>query len=126
MEDFSLILNKLVNKDPEKIRVSISENLKKEFEKTGNNYLKRGMIREAVKVFAMTGNTERLRKIGEFCLSNKQLNNAFESFYFAEDKYGLNKVGEEFMKNGEIKNAAVSFQLAENKEMTEFLRENFG
>ncbi len=124
MEDFSLVLNRLVDKDPEKIKITISENIKKEFEKTACNYLERGMIEEAVKVFAMTGNVERLRKIGEFCISKKQLDFAFKAFYFAKDKTGLDKVGEAFMRNGEIKNAFVSFQLAENKEMVDFLRKN--
>ncbi len=125
MEDFSLVLNKLVDKNPENIRVNLSEGLKKEFEKTAFNYLERGMIEEAVKVFAMTKNIERLRKIGEFCISKRNLKCAFMAFYYAKDINGLNKTGEEYMKNAEIKNALLSFQLAENKEMVKFLEKNF-
>lgn len=125
MEDYTLILRELMKKDIEKINFSVTEEVKKEFEKTAENYLIKDMILEAIKTFALTKNIEKLTKIGNDCIKNKKIELALKAFYYAKNKEGLNKTGEEFLKQGEINNALFAFKFAENKEMTEFLSKNF-
>lgn len=122
MEDFNLVLRGLINEDIKSIEVP--ENLKKEFEATGENYLRKDLILEAIKTFAITKNKEKLIKIGDHCINRKNLGLALKAFYYAQDKDGLSKTGMEFMKQGEIKKAFEVFKIAENKEMIEFLAEN--
>lgn len=125
MEDFTLILQELVNKDPEKLNINLPENIVLEFEKTADNFLTKDRILEAIKVFAITKNIKKLSEIGNICLKDSKLEFAFKAFYYSKDKGGLNKVGEEFLKQSEIENAFQAFKLADNKEMTEFIIKNF-
>lgn len=124
MEDFSLVLKELVNKDIDKINMNIPEKIVLGFEKTADNYLAKDRILEAIKVFAITKNTKKLIEIGNNCLKSKP-ELAFKAFYYSKDKEGLSKAGEEFLKQGDMKSAFQAFKLAENKEMTEFLLKNF-
>src|SRR3989344_7793389 len=113
MEDFSLVLKEVIKKDVEKINIELSESLKEEFDKTAENYLKRGLVSDAMKVFYLTKNTEKLIKIGNECLKRKELDSAFQAFYLAKNREGLDKTGTAFMANGEIKNELASFRFAE-------------
>lgn len=124
MEDFSLVLKELVNKDIEKLNLNIPESITLEFEKTADNYLAKDRVLEAIKVFAITKNTKRLVEVGNNCIkTNPEL--AFKAFYYSKDKEGLSRTGEEFLKQGDIGRAFQAFKFAENKEMTEFLLKNF-
>lgn len=125
MEDYTLILRELIKKDTEKVNFSVTEEVKKEFEKTAENYLTKDMTLEAIKTFALTKNTEKLNNIGNDCIKNKKIDLALRAFCYSKNKEGLNKTGEEFLKQGEINNALLAFKFAENKEMVEFLSINF-
>ncbi len=125
MEDFTLVLRELINKDVEKIKIDLPETAKLEFEKTAENFLNKDLTLEAIKVFALTKNMKRLDEIGFDCIKNAKPGLSFKAFYFSGNKEGLNKTGEEFLKQGEIENALSSFRLAENNEMVEFLVKNF-
>lgn len=125
MEDFNLVLRDLISKDIEKIKIQIPESLKTEFETTAENYLKKDLIFEAIKVFAITKNADRLKNIGEECITKNKPELAFKAFYFAKDKEGLSKAGMEFIKSAETNKALQAFILSENKEMIEFITKNF-
>lgn len=125
MEDFNLVLRDLVEKDIPKLRQNLPENLKKNFEITANNYLKKDQVLEAIKAFAIINNKEKLNEIGFSCIKKGQRELAFKAFCYSENKEGLSTAGIEFMKQGEINKASEAFKLADNREMIAFFTENF-
>ena len=125
MEDFNLVVRELINQNQDIKKISIPKELIPEFETTAENYLTKESFLEAIKVFAITKNKDKLNQIGKTCLEDKKPEMAFKAFYYSQNKEGLSKTGDEFLKQGEINNALESFQLAENKEMIEFLVQNF-
>jgi hypothetical protein len=123
MEDFNLILHSIIEQNNENIK--IPEELKPRFEETAENYIKKDMILEAIKVFILTKNENKLIELGKLSLSKGENYNAFKAFQSIKNIEGLNKVADEFLKQGETNNALVAFKGADNQEMIKFLEENF-
>ena len=123
MEDFNLILKDLINKDIEKIVVP--EKIRSEFDSTAERYIKDGNFMDAIKVFALTRNKEKLVHTANFCIKENKPYEAFYGFYYAEDIEGLNKIGFILLQIPDIEAAFKAFKKANNKEMIEFLTKNF-
>src|SRR3989344_7031249 len=119
MENFNLILKKLIKK--KEININISEDLRKEFEITAETYINSGNLLDAIKVFAITQNKQKLTEIAEICLKNNKPYEAFHGFYYADDKANLNKIGFIFLGLPDAKLALESFKKADNHEMISFL-----
>lgn len=125
MEDYTLILKDLLKKDLSEIQTQgLSENLKKEFEKTAENFIQKEFYEDAIKVFAITKNKERLKRLGEELLQKNKLVYSLKAFLNSENKDGLNKIGMTLMSNGDVKEAYMAFKHSENTEMIRFIEEN--
>ena len=126
MEDYTLFLKSLLKKDMKDIETeALSENLKKEFDKTAENMLLKEFYEEAIKTLYLTKNFERLKKLGHELISKNKLGHAYNCFKYANDKQGMDKVGEAYMRNAEVDNAYSAYKFSENTEMISFLEENF-
>jgi len=125
MEDFNLVLRELINKDIEKINLDLPQDIIIEFEKTADNYLNKYMTLEAIKVFAITNNVDKLNIIGNDCILKDKPDLALKAFYYSKNKGGLSKTGMEFLKLGEIENGLIAFKLANDQEMIDFITKNF-
>lgn len=126
MEDYTLFLKSLLKKELKDIETeALSENLKKEFDKTAENMLLKEFYDEAIKTLALTKNYERLKTLGYELIKIRKLGHAYNCFKYANDKEGMNKVGEAYLSNAEVENAYSSFKFAENWEMRAFIEENF-
>ena len=122
MKDFNLVLKELIKK--EDINITISDDLKKEFELTAQRYIKNENLLDAIKVFAITKNKQKLIETADLCLKNNKFYEALYGYCYADDKENLNKVGFIFLNLPDIKAALNSFKKAENKEMVLFLELN--
>ena len=125
MEDFTIILRELIQKEIGLLDIKVPESAKLEFEKTAENFFGKEMFLESIKVFAITKNEKRLNEIGNFCLDKNRLEYAFKAFYFTKNREGLDKTGMKFIKQADIKNAYSCFKLSENQEMISFIETNF-
>ncbi|MBI2148706.1 hypothetical protein HYU23_03420 [Candidatus Woesearchaeota archaeon] len=123
MEDFNLVIKELINKNIEDI--SLPEHMRKEFEKTAERYIKNGNHLDAIKVFAITKNKDKLIETANICLKEEKPYEAFHGFYYAGDSENLNKIGFVLLQIPDIKTAFKAFEKAKNKEMIEFIMKNF-
>ncbi|HLC86159.1 MAG TPA: hypothetical protein VJG30_02655 [Candidatus Nanoarchaeia archaeon] len=125
MEDYTLILKDLLKKDLSEIQTQgLSENLKKEFEKTAENFIQKEFYEDAIKTFAITKNFERLEKLGNELILKNKLNYALKSFLYSKNKEGLDKVGMALISNGDVKEAYLAFKNSDNIEMIKFIEKN--
>ena len=125
MEDFNLILRELMKKDDiEKINIPLSENLKKEFETTAERYIKNGNLLDAIKVFALIKNKEKLISTSELCLKDNSPYESLQGFLYANSPEHLNKIGFVMMQIPDVNNALIAFKKAKNFEMINFIELN--
>ncbi|MBS3174655.1 hypothetical protein J4440_02135 [Candidatus Woesearchaeota archaeon] len=125
MDDFNLILKDLISRDLDSLNVSsLTDNMKLEFEKTAETYIKNKNYLDAIKVFVITGNKNRLILTGNMCLNENRHYEAFYAFYYSESKNELNKIGERLLQIPDVKTALKAFKKAENSEMTSFIEAN--
>src|SRR3989338_717471 len=125
MEDYTLILKDLLKKDLSEIQTQgLSENLKKEFEKTAENFIQKEFYEDAIKTFAITKNFERLEKLGNELILKNKLNYALKSFLYSKNKECLDKVGMALISNGDVKEAYLAFKNSDNIEMIKFIEKN--
>ncbi len=125
MEDFNLVLKNLISKDISQINTAaFSESLKTEFDKTAATYVTHGNFLNAIKVFALTGNKNKLIETGNVCLKNNLPYEAFYAFFYADDKENLDKVGNLFMQIPDVENSLKAFKKSGNQEMVMFIEEN--
>ena len=115
MEDFNLVVKELINKNIEEI--NLPENMREEFEKTAERYVKNGNYLDAIKVFVLTKNN--------LCLKENKPYDAFHGFYYSNDTENLNKMGFILLQIPDIETAFKAFKKAENKEMIDFIEKNF-
>lgn len=125
MEDFNLIIKDLISKDLDSLKLEIPESLKMEFEKTADNYIKNGNLLEAIKVFVITKNKQRLIQTANLCLKENKPYDALCGFYYSEDVESLNKVGFILLQIPDVESAFKAFKKANNREMIDFLKTNF-
>jgi len=115
MEDFNLILKELMKKDFKNLNAPFSENLLKEFELTADRYIKNGNLLDAIKVFVITKNKEKLISTSELCLKDNRPYGSIEH---------LNKIGNIMMSIPDVNNALIAFRKAGNAEMVNFIELN--
>ena len=123
MEDFNLVIKELINKNIEE--VDLPENLRENFEKTAEKYIKDGNLLEAIKVFTLTKNKEKLIHTSNLCLKENKPYEALQGFLYSKDIEKLNKIGFIMLQLSDIKSALIAFKKADNQEMVEFITKNF-
>ena len=123
MEDFNLVIKDLINKNTKEI--TVPEEIKHEFEKTADHYIQNGNFLDAMKVFALTKNKEKLIKTAELSLKENKPYDAFYGFYYADDVEQLNKVGFILLQIPDIETALKAFRKSNNQEMINFIVKNF-
>ena len=119
MEDFNLVVKELINKNIEEI--NLPENMREEFEKTAERYVKNGNYLDAIKVFVLTKNKEKLIETANLCLKENKPYDAFHGFYYSNDTENLNKMGFILLQIPDIETAFKAFKKAENKKMIDFI-----
>ena len=124
MEDFNLILKELMKKDFKNLNAPFSENLLKEFELTADRYIKNGNLLDAIKVFVITKNKEKLISTSELCLKDNRPYDALQGFLYAGSIEHLNKIGNIMMSIPDVNNALIAFRKAGNAEMVNFIELN--
>ncbi len=123
MEDFNLIVKELIGKDIEK--VSLPPELVTEFEKTAERYIQNGNFLDAIKVYALTNNKDKLIATSNLSLKEEKPYDAFQGFCYAKDPENLNKIGFVMLKVPDVETALKAFSRAGNQEMIDFITKNF-
>ncbi len=124
MEDFNLILKELIKKDIEKVNIPLSDNLKNEFESTAERYIKNGNLLDAIKVFVLTKNKDKLITTAKLCLKDNKPYEALQGFLYSDSVEYLNKIGNIMMQIPDVSNALIAFRKAKNFEMVNFIELN--
>ena len=125
MEDFNLILKNLISRDIEDVNINyLTLEIKNGFEKTADSYVKNKNYLDAIKVFKIIDNKEKLNEVGNICFFEGRLYDSFYAFYYSDNKEKLNKIGEELLKIPDVENALKCFRKSENNSMVEFIEKN--
>ncbi len=123
MEDFNLVIKELISKDI--AEVSLPDNLKEDFEKTAEKYIQDGNLLEAIKVFALTKNDQKLIHTSNLCLKENKPYEALQGFLYSQDIEHINKIGFIMLQIPDVRSALIAFKKSNNQEMIEFITKNF-
>lgn len=123
MEDFNLVIKELITKGIEK--VDVPQELVVEFEKTAERYIENGNFLDAIKVYALTKNKNKLIETSNLSLKEEKPYDAFQGFCYANDPANLDRMGFIMLQIPDVETALKCFQRSNNQEMIEFITKNF-
>ena len=115
---FEKIVPRIIEKGFENVNLSMfNEEMKKEIlQAAGDEYVKRGMMTNAIKVFAIISNTKRLVEIGIKFEDETNYKGAIEAYSLAKADHKLLALGEKCLKIGNLSDASRAFMSLNEKD----------